>query len=112
VRHWHWLRPAKPQELLAAGAGVIDWRLLGRLPARFWVQLVLGLIVLGVLAIFGFALLLGGAVIVIGVALVAQIMAWFRGNRPQPPPPEIIEGEYEIVEQRKTQAPPPRSPDI
>ena len=73
---------------------MIDWRLLGRLPARFWVQL-----------------LLGGAVIVIGVALVAQILAWFRGNRPQPPPAEIIDGEYEIIEQRKTPTP-PRSPDI
>jgi hypothetical protein len=90
---------------------MIDWRLLGRLPARFWVQLVLGLVVLGVLAIFGFALLLGGAVIVIGVALVAQLMAWFRGNRPQPPQTHVIDGEYEIVEQRKT-PPPPRSPDI
>jgi hypothetical protein len=90
---------------------MIDWRLLGRLPARFWVQLLLGLVVLGVLAVFGFALLLGGAVIVIGVALVAQIMAWFRGNRPQPPQPEIIEGEYEIVEQKKAPVP-PRAPDI
>jgi hypothetical protein len=68
-------------------------------------------VVLGVLAIFGFALLLGGAVIVIGVALVAQLMAWFRGNRPPPPPAHVIEGEYEIVEQKKA-PPPPRSPDI
>jgi hypothetical protein len=88
---------------------MIDWRLLGRLPARFWVQLVLGLALLGVLVVFASALILSGALIVLGVALVAQLMAWFRGNRPQPPPPEIIEGEYEIVEQRKT--PPPRSPD-
>jgi hypothetical protein len=56
-------------------------------------------------------LLLGGALIVIGVALVAQIMAWFRGNAPKPPQPNVIEGEYEIVEQRRTPAP-PRSPDI
>ena len=90
---------------------MIDWRLLGRLPARFWVQLVLGLVVLGVLAIFGFALLLGGAVIVIGVALLALLMAWFRGNRPQPPPAHVIDGEYEIVEPKKA-PPPPRSPDI
>lgn len=90
---------------------MIDWRLLGRLPARFWVQLLLGLVILGVLAAFGFALLLGGALIVIGVALVAQIMAWFRGNAPKPPRPNVIEGEYEIVEQRRTPAP-PRSPDI
>lgn len=90
---------------------MIDWRLLGRLPARFWVQLLLGLVLLGVLAAFGFALLLGGAVIVIGVALVAQIMAWFRGSRPRPPQPHVIDGEYEIVEQKKT-PPPPRSPDI
>jgi len=90
---------------------MIDWRLLGRLPARFWVQLLLGLVIFGVLAAFGFALLLGGAVLVIGVALVAQIMAWFRGNSPRPPQPNVIDGEYEIVEQRKTPAP-PRSPDI
>ncbi len=90
---------------------MIDWRLLGRLPARFWVQLLLGLVVLGVLAAFGFALLLGGALFVIGVALVAQIMAWFRGNSPRPPRSDVIEGEYEIVEQRRTPAP-PRSPDI
>ena len=111
MRLQHWRRPAGPQELLAAGAGVIDWRLLGRLPARFWVQLVLGLVILGVLAVFGFALLLGGAVIIIGLALMAQIMAWFRGSSPRPPQPDVIEGEYEIVEQRKT-PPPPRSPDI
>jgi len=90
---------------------MIDWRLLGRLPARFWVQLVLGLIVLGVLAVFGFALLLGGAVIVLGVALVAQLMAWFRGSRPQPPPSTVIDGEYEVVEQ-KTAPKPPQSPDL
>lgn len=90
---------------------MIDWRLLGRLPARFWLQLLLGLVLLGVLAAFGFALLLGGAVIVISIALMAQIMAWFRGNAPKPPRSDVIEGEYEIVEQRKTPAP-PRSPDI
>ena len=90
---------------------MIDWRLLGRLPARFWLQLLLGLVLLGVLAAFGFALLLGGAVIVIGVALMAQIMTWFRGNAPKPPRSDVIEGEYEIVEQRRTPAP-PRSPDI
>jgi hypothetical protein len=43
--------------------------------------------------------------------LVAQLMAWFRGNRPQPPPAHVIDGEYEIVEQKKA-PPPPRSPDI
>lgn len=90
---------------------MIDWRLLGRLPARFWVQLLLGLVVLGVLAAFGFALLLGGAIIVLGVALVAQLMAWFRGSRPVPPRTDVIDGEYEIIEQKKT-PPPPRSPDI
>ena len=86
---------------------MIDWRLLGRLPARFWVQLVLGLVVLGVLAVFGFALLLGGAVIVLGVALVAQLMAWFRGSRPQPPSSTVIDGEYQVVEQKKA----PRAPE-
>jgi hypothetical protein len=90
---------------------MIDWRTLSRLPARFWVQLVLGLIVLGVLAAFGFALLLAGAFIIVGLALVAQLMAWFRGNRPQPPQPDVIDGEYQVVEQRKTPTP-PRSPDI
>lgn len=90
---------------------MIDWRVLSRLPARFWVQLVLGLVVLGVLAAFGFALLLGGTILVLGVALVAQLMAWFRGNRPQPPRPDVIDGEYQVVEQRKTSVP-PRSPDL
>lgn len=90
---------------------MIDWRLLGRLPARFWIQLVLGLGVLAVLAVFGFALLLGGAVLLLGIALAAQLMAWFRGDRPRPPTPGVIDGEYEVVEQRKTPAP-PRSPDL
>lgn len=90
---------------------MIDWRLLGRLPARFWVQLVLGLALLGVLVVFASALILGGALVVLGVALVAQLVAWFRGNAPKPPRPNVIDGEYEIVEQRKTPAP-PRSPDI
>jgi hypothetical protein len=90
---------------------MIDWRLLGRLPARFWVQLLLGIVVLCVLAAFGFALLLGGAVLVLGVALVAQLVSWFRGNRPRPPQTHVIDGEYEVVEQQKS-PPPPRSPDI
>ena len=90
---------------------MIDWRLLGRLPARFWVQVVLGLVVLSVLAVFGFALRLGGAVIVLGVALMAQLMAWFRGNRPRPPQPSVIDGEYEIVEQKKAPRA-PESPDL
>jgi hypothetical protein len=90
---------------------MIDWRLLGRLPARFWVQLVLGLALLGILVVFASALILGGAVLVLGIALVAQLVSWFRGNRPRPPQTHVIDGEYEVVEQQKS-PPPPRSPDI
>ena len=80
---------------------MIDWRVLGRLPVRFWIQLLLGLAIMAVLAVFGFALLLGGAVLILGVALVAQLVAWFRGSRPSPPPADVIEGEYRVVEPGK-----------
>ncbi len=94
------------------GPAMIDWRILGRLPARFWLQLVIGLAVLAVLAVFGFALLLGGAVIILGIALVAQLMAWFRGRPPPRPNSGVIDGEYQVVEQQKPPPPPPRNPDI
>jgi hypothetical protein len=79
---------------------MIDRRILARLPLRFWLQLALGLALLCVLAVFGFALLLGGAVIVLGMGLVFQLMAWFRPRAPQHDSQSTIDGEYRVIERR------------
>lgn len=86
---------------------MIDRQILARLPMRFWLQLALGLAVLCVLAVFGFALLLGGAVIVLVAGLVFQLMAWLRPRTsqrtPQRNPRDTIDGEYRVVERRDDQ---------
>ncbi len=71
---------------------------LTRLPLRFWFQLALGLILLCVLAVFGFALLLGGAVIVFGLGLLFQLWAWFQPRSPRREIQPTLEGEYKVID--------------
>ena len=77
---------------------MIDRQLLARLPLRFWIQLGLGLAVLCVVALFGFALLLAGAVIVFGLGLVLQLWAWFHPRAPRRDVQPTLEGEYRVIE--------------
>lgn len=77
---------------------MIDRQTLARLPMRFWLQLALGLAALCVLAVFGFALLLGGALIVLGLGLAFQLMAWFRPRAPQRDVQGTIDGEYRVID--------------
>jgi hypothetical protein len=75
---------------------MIDRQMLARLPLRFWIQLAIGLAVLGVFAAFGLAVLLAGTLIVLGLGLVLQIVAWFHPRAPRRETSRIIEGEYRV----------------
>lgn len=77
---------------------MIDKRLFSQLPLRFWLQLVAGLVLLGVLAAFGFVLLLGAGLVVLGIALVFQIFSWFSGRPPNVGRTTVIDGEYRVVD--------------
>lgn len=77
---------------------MIDRQLLSRLPLRFWLQLAVGLVVLSVLAVFGFALILGAAFIVLGLGLLLQLWAWFHPRGPRRDVQPTIEGEYRVID--------------
>ena len=79
--------------------------LLARLPARVWLQAIIGLIGFVVLAVLGFALIAGVAVVAVLLVLGFKAKAWLRGllaGRPPPPrnAPKVIDVSYEIVERR------------
>ena len=88
--------------------------MLARLPARVWLQAILGLIGFVVLAVLGFAVIAGVAAIVLIAILALKANVWFAGlfgQRPpaEPPPREVhrvTDVQYEIVEKRDD--PPPR----
>jgi hypothetical protein len=89
--------------------------LLARLPARVWVQAVLGLIGFVVLAVLGFAVIAGVAAVVLIAILGFKAKAWIAslfGRTPsaEPPPREmrqVTDVQYEIVD-KKDATPPPR----
>jgi hypothetical protein len=71
--------------------------MLARLPARVWLQAILGLIGFVVLAVLGFA-------VIAGVAALVLVVSLFTG-RPVPEPParqerKVIDVQYEIVDRR------------
>lgn len=81
------------------------FELLARLPARVWLQAIVGLIGFVVLAVLGFALLASVAAVVVVTILAFKAKAWLRGwFGPRPPPdrnaPKVIDVPYEIVERR------------
>ena len=88
--------------------------LLARLPARVWLQAILGLIGFVVLAVLGFAVIAGVAAVVLVVILGFKAKAWIAGlfgrTPPVEPPPreirQVTDVQYEIVE--KKDDPPPR----
>ncbi|MEO8558617.1 MAG: hypothetical protein ABI439_06100 [Rhodospirillales bacterium] len=77
---------------------MIDRQFLARLPLRFWIQLALGLVVLCVLAVFGFVLLLGALFIALGLGLVFQLWAWFHPRAPRRDVQPTLEGEYRVID--------------
>jgi hypothetical protein len=87
---------------------------LARLPARVWLQAIIGLIGFIVLAVLGFAVIAGVAAVVLIAILAFKAKAWiaglFRGRSPAQPPPrdvrQVTDVKYEIVEKRDD--PPPR----
>ena len=82
--------------------------MLARLPARVWLQAAFGIIGFIVLAVLGFAVIAGVAVVVLAIILAFKAKAWIAGlfgRRPpaEPPPREIrhvTDVQYEIVEKK------------
>lgn len=82
--------------------------LLARLPARVWLQAILGLIGFVVLAVLGFAVIAGVAAVVLIAILGFKAKAWIAslfGRAPpaEPPPREmrqVTDVPYEIVEKK------------
>ena len=89
--------------------------LLARLPARVWLQAILGLIGFVVLAVLGFAVIAGVAAVVLIAILGFKAKAWIAslfGRTPsaEPPPREmrqVTDVQYEIVDKNDA-TPPPR----
>lgn len=82
--------------------------LLARLPARVWLQAILGLIGFVVLAVLGFAVIAGVAALVLVLILGFKARQWVAGLFRRPPAPEpsrhdarkVIDVQYEIVDRR------------
>ena len=83
--------------------------MLARLPARVWLQAILGLLGFVVLAVLGFAVIAGVAALIVIVILGIKARQWivslFTG-RPVPQPParperKVIDVQYEIVDRSK-----------
>ncbi|MFZ5779401.1 MAG: hypothetical protein ACOY4R_04225 [Pseudomonadota bacterium] len=81
--------------------------MLSRLPARVWLQAVLGLIGFIVLAVLGFAVIAGVAAVVLLAILAFKARDWLAGLFGRKPPadpsrPErkVIDVQYEIVDRR------------
>jgi hypothetical protein len=83
--------------------------MLARLPARVWLQAILGLIGFVVLAVLGFAVIAGVAALVLVAILVFKARQWFLSlftGRARPEPParqdrKVIDVQYEIVDRTK-----------
>ena len=79
--------------------------LLARLPARVWLQAILGLIGFVVLAVLGFAVIAGVAAMIVVLILAFKTKAWLGGlfsgrSPPARNAPKVIDAQYEIVERR------------
>jgi len=89
--------------------------MLARLPARVWLQAILGLIGFVVLAVLGFAVIAGVAALVLVAMLIFKARQWFMRlftGRPKTEPPagqdrKVIDVQYEIVDRRKDDVPRP-----
>jgi len=81
------------------------FELLARLPARVWLQAILGLIAFVVLAVLGFALIAGVAAVIVLLILGFKAKAWLLGLFQAKPPaprnaPKVIDVSYEIVDRK------------
>jgi hypothetical protein len=82
--------------------------MLARLPARVWLQAILGLIGFIVLAVLGFAVIAGVAAVIVIAILALKARQWLRGlftSTPAAGPParqdrKVIDVQYEIVDKR------------
>lgn len=87
--------------------------MLARLPARVWLQAIVGLIGFVVLAVLGFAVIAGVAAAVVLAIFGLKAKSWLQralSGAPPPPPPspsqrKVIDVQYEIVDRSE---PPPR----
>ena len=87
--------------------------MLARLPARVWLQAILGLIGFVVLAVLGFAVIAGVAALVLVAILAFKAKAWiaslFRRTPPAEPPArdvrQVTDVQYEIVDKKDDQPP-------
>jgi len=85
------------------------FEMLARLPARVWLQAILGLVGFVVLAVLGFAVIAGAAALIVVLILIFKARQWLVGlfaGRPRPEPPErqdrqVIDVQYEIVDRSK-----------
>lgn len=82
--------------------------MLARLPARVWLQAILGLIGFVVLAVLGFAVIAGVAAVVLVAILIFKARQWLAGlftGRPSEPAArqdrKVIDVQYEIVDRTK-----------
>ena len=83
--------------------------MLARLPARVWLQAILGLIGFIVLAVLGFAVIAGVAAVIVFAILALKARQWLRGFFASAPPAEpparqdrkVIDVQYEIVDRSK-----------
>lgn len=89
--------------------------LLSRLPARVWIQAILGLIGFVVLAVLGFAVIAGVAAVGLVLLLAFKAKRWilgFFGRNIEPAPParhhdgKVTDVQFEIVD--RTDDRPPR----
>ena len=82
--------------------------MLARLPARVWLQAILGLIGFIVLAVLGFAVIAGVAAVIVLVILGIKARDWLRamlaGQQPGQSPArtdgKVTDVTYEIVDRR------------
>ena len=83
--------------------------MLARLPARVWLQAILGLIGFVVLAVLGFAVIAGVAAVIVLAILAIKARDWLRGlltGQPRSGPParsdrKVTDVQYEIVDRTK-----------
>lgn len=87
--------------------------ILAGLPARVWLQAILGLIGFVILAVLGFAVIAGVAAVVLVVILGFKAKSWIAGlfgrKLPAEAPPremrQVTDVQYEIVEKKDEPAP-------
>ena len=83
--------------------------MLARLPARVWLQAIVGLIGFVVLAVLGFAVIAGVTALIVIVILAFKAKQWIAslfGRTPPSGPParqdrKVIDVQYEIVDKSK-----------